>query len=83
MALPHPRLIAAGVALALAFGAGWAAQGWRMGAEHAALEKRYATRLAQAHENALTEYARLEKVKNDAVKATDIPLRTRRVARLR
>ena len=72
MALPHPRLIAAGVALVLAFGAGWAAQGWRMGAEYTALEMRYATRLAQAHENALTEYARLEKVKNDAVKAAEI-----------
>ena len=34
MALPHPRLIAAGVALVLAFGTGWAAQGWRMGACH-------------------------------------------------
>ena len=70
--LPHPRLIAAGVALALAFGAGWAVQGWRMVAEYAALEKRHATRLADAHENALTEYARLEKVKNDAVKAAEI-----------
>ena len=30
--LPHPRLIAAGAALVLAFGAGWVAQGWRMGA---------------------------------------------------
>ena len=70
--LPHPRLIAAGVALVLAFGAGWAVQGWRMGAEYAALEMRHATRLAQAHENALTEYARLEKVKNDAVKAAEI-----------
>ena len=70
--LPHPRLIAAGVALVLAFGAGWAVQGWRMGAEYAALEKRYATRLAQAQENALKEYARLEKVKNDAVKAAEI-----------
>ena len=64
--LPHPRLIAAGVALVLAFGAGWAVQGWRIGAEYAALEMRHATRLAQAHETALTEYARLEKVKNDA-----------------
>ena len=70
--LPHPRLIAAGVALVLAFAAGWAARGWRMGAEDAALVMRYATRLAQAHENALTEYARLEKVKNDAVKAAEI-----------
>ena len=31
MALPHLRLIATGVALVLAFGAGWAVQGWRMG----------------------------------------------------
>ena len=66
------KLAAIGVALVLAFAAGWAAQGWRMGAEYAALEMRYATRLAQAHENALTEYARLEKVKNDAVKAAEI-----------
>lgn len=72
MALPHPRLIAAGVALVLAFAAGWAVQGWRMGAEYAALEMRYATRLAQAHENALTEYARLEKVKNDAIRQAEI-----------
>ena len=65
-------ICAAVIALGLAFAAGWAAQGWRMGAEYAALEMRYATRRAQAHENALTEYARLEKVKNDAVKAAEI-----------
>ena len=72
MAIPHPRLIAAGAALVLAFGAGWAAQGWRMSAEYAALEMRYATRLGQAHENALTEYARLEKVKDDAIRQAEI-----------
>ena len=72
MALPHPRLIAAGAALALAFGAGWAVQGWRMGAEYAALEMRYATRLAQAQENALKEYARLEEVKDDAIREAEI-----------
>ena len=72
MALPHPRLIAAGAALVLAFGAGWVAQGWRMGEEYAALEMRYATRLAQAQENALKEYARLEKVKDDAIRAAEI-----------
>ena len=33
MALPHPRLIAAGVALVLAFAAGWGAQGWRKDAQ--------------------------------------------------
>ena len=72
MAVLYPRLIAAGAALVLAFAAGWLVQGWRMSAEYAALETRYATRLALAHENALTEYARLEKVKNDAVKAAEI-----------
>jgi hypothetical protein len=72
MALPRPRLIAAGAALVLAFAAGWVAQGWRMGAEHAALEMRYATRLAQAQENALKEYARLEKVKDDAIREAEI-----------
>ena len=72
MATLKLKLAAAGAALVLAFGTGWAVQGWRMGAEYAALEMRYATRLAQAHENALTEYARLEKVKNDAVKAAEI-----------
>lgn len=72
MALPNLRLIAAGAALVLTFGAGWVAQGWRMGAEYAALEMRYATRLSQAQENALKEYARLEKVKNDAIRAAEI-----------
>ena len=72
MATPHPRLIATGVALVLAFGAGWAAQGWRMGTEYAALEALHVTRLAQAQENALTEYARLEKVKDDAVRQAEI-----------
>ena len=72
MALPSPRLIAAGAALVLAFGTGWVAQGWRMGAEYAALEMRYATRLAQAQENALKEYARLEKVKDDAIREAEI-----------
>ena len=80
MALPHPRLIAAGAALVLAFGAGWVAQGWRMGAEYAALEMRYATRLAQAQENALKEYARLEKVKNDAIRAAEIEAEKNAVA---
>lgn len=72
MALPNPRLIAAGASLVLAFATGWVAQGWRMGAEHAALEMRYATRLAQAQEDALKEYARLEKVKDDAIREAEI-----------
>ena len=72
MALPRPRLITAGAALVLAFATGWVAQGWRMGAEYAALEMRYATRLAQAQENALKEYARLEKVKDDAIREAEI-----------
>lgn len=72
MGVVSPRLIAAGAALALAFATGWAAQGWRMGAAHAALEMRYATRLAQAQENALKEYARLEKVKDDAIREAEI-----------
>ena len=72
MAVPRPRMIAAGAALVLAFATGWVAQGWRMGAEYAALEMRYATRLAQAQENALKEYARLEKVKDDAIREAEI-----------
>src|SRR5574344_1260700 len=72
MALPRPRMIAAGAVLVLAFATGWVAQGWRMGAEYAALEMRYATRLAKAQDNALKEYARLEKVKDDAIKAAEI-----------
>ena len=80
MALPHPRLIAAGAAMVLAFATGWVAQGWRMGAEYAALEMRYTTRLAQAHENALTEYARLEKVKDDAIREAEIEAEKNAVA---
>lgn len=80
MALPSPRLIAAGAALVLAFAAGWVAQGWRMGAEYAALEMRYATRLSQAQENALKEYARLEKVKDDAIREAEIEAEKNAVA---
>ena len=80
MALPSPRMIAAGAALVLAFATGWVAQGWRMGAERAALEMRYATRLAQAQENALKEYARLEKVKDDAIRAAEIEAEKNAVA---
>lgn len=80
MALPRPRMIAAGAALVLAFGTGWVAQGWRMGAEYAALEMRYATRLAQAQENALKEYARLEKVKDDAIREAKIEAEKNAVA---
>jgi hypothetical protein len=79
MALPRPRLIAAG-ALVLAFGTGWVAQGWRMGAEHAALEMRYATRLAKAQEDAQKEYARLEKVKDDAIREAEIEAEKNAVA---
>ena len=72
MATLKLKLAAAGAALVLAFATGLVAQGWRMGAEYAALEMRYATRLAQAQENALKEYARLEKVKDDAIREAEI-----------
>ena len=45
MALPHPRLIAAGVALVLAFAAGWAAQGWRKDAQLQTLRAQHASTL--------------------------------------
>ena len=45
MALPHPRLIAAGVALVLAFAAGWIAQGWRKDAALQALRSQHAKTL--------------------------------------
>ena len=52
MALPPPRLIAAGVALCLTFAAGWAAQGWRIGAtlakQEAAQAKAAQTQTQQA-----------------------------------
>lgn len=80
MATLKLKLAAAGAALVLVFGAGWAAQGWRMGAEYAALEMRYATRLAWAQENALKEYARLEKVKNNAIRQAEIEAEKNAVA---
>ena len=80
MATLKLKLAAAGAALVLVFGAGWATQGWRMGAEYAALEMRYATRLAWAQENALKEYARLEKVKDDAIRAAEIEAEKNAVA---
>lgn len=80
MALPSLRLIVAGASLMLACATGWLAQSWRMGAEYAALEMRYATRLAQAQENALKEYARLEKVKDDAIREAEIEAEKNAVA---
>ena len=80
MATLKLKLAAIGTALVLAFAAGWAAQGWRMGAEYAALEALHATHLAHAQETALTEYARLEKVKDDAVKAAEIEAEKNAVA---
>lgn len=65
--LPHPRLIAAGVALALAFAAGWVAQGWRMGAEYAeelAKRDRQALDVAEAIKQAGIEA-------NNAIAAAD------------
>ena len=62
--LPHSRLIAAGVALALAFGAGWAAQGWRMGAQLQEQRTQHAKKLQDVAEKtaaALTAVRKYER----------------------
>ena len=64
MALPHPRLIAAGVALVLAFGTGWAAQGWRMGAQLQEQRTQHAKKLQDVAEKtaaALTAVRKYER----------------------
>lgn len=59
------RLVAAGAALAVAFGAGWGANGWRKGAEIDRIHADHARSLAAANSAALTLQQRLDAAADD------------------
>lgn len=57
------------VAGALAFGAGWQTQEWRYGKKIADTAAQHATALANAHQKALDDTIRMQRTKDDAIKA--------------
>lgn len=63
--------VAAALVLAMAFAAGWVTQGWRAGTALAQLEQQHAQMLAAQHGQALADYQRMEKTKDDAIKAAE------------
>ena len=65
------KTIVATLALAGAFAAGWTAQGWRADAALSLLEQQHAQMQAAEQANALADYQRMEKTKNEAIKAAE------------
>jgi len=57
------------VAGALAFGGGWKVQAWRYDARIADTAAQHATALANAHQKALDDTIRMQRTKDDAIKA--------------
>ena len=57
------------VAGALAFGAGWQTQEWRYGEQIAGIQAQHATALASANQKALDDTIRMQRTKDDAIKA--------------
>jgi len=57
------------VAGALAFGAGWQTQEWRYGKQIAGISQKHATALASANQKALDDTIRMQRTKDDAIKA--------------
>lgn len=60
-------IIGAVISAVLAFGAGWAVNGWRLNAKIDRIEGQYAKDLAVANAQALARYADMERVKQDAI----------------
>lgn len=59
------------VAGALAFGGGWKVQAWRYDARIADTAAQHATALANAHQKALDDTIRMQRTKDDAIKAAE------------
>lgn len=56
-------------ALAIGFGGGWKVQSWRYDAQIADTAAQHATALANAHQKALDDTIRMQRTKDDAIKA--------------
>ena len=59
------------VAGALAFGAGWQTQEWRYGKQIADISQKHATELARANQKALDDTIKMQRTKDDAIKAAE------------
>ena len=59
------------VAGALAFGAGWQTQEWRYGKQIAGIQAQRATALASANQKALDDTIKMQRTKDDAIKAAE------------
>ena len=59
------------VAGALAFGAGWQTQEWRHDAQIAGIQAQHATALASANQKALDDTIKMQRAKDEAIKAAE------------
>ena len=59
------------VAGALAFGAGWQTQEWRYGKQIADIQAQHATALARANQKALDDTIKMQRTKDEAIKAAE------------
>ena len=59
------------VAGALAFGAGWQTQEWRYGKQIAGIQAQHATALASANQKALDDTIKMQRTKDEAIKAAE------------
>lgn len=59
------------VAGALAFGAGWQTQEWRYGKQIADIQAQHATALASANQKALDDTIKMQRTKDEAIKAAE------------
>ena len=59
------------VAGALAFGAAWQTQAWRYGKQIAGIQAQHATALASANQKALDDTIKMQRTKDDAIKAAE------------
>ena len=68
------------VAGALAFGAGWQTQEWRYGKQIADIQAQHATALASANQKALDDTIKMQRTKDDAIKAAEQRAKTQAAA---
>ncbi len=59
------------VAGALAFGAGWQTQEWRYGKQIAGIQAQHAIALASANQKALDDTIKMQRTKDEAIKAAE------------
>ena len=59
------------VAGALAFGGGWKVQAWRYDAQIADISQKHATALASANQKALDDTIKMQRTKDEAIKAAE------------